>query len=169
MSSITRASTSARSAGHSPRDEKDPQVHDDEKPTTPSSGDVEHGTCEVSAPKLNPLQRFAYRLEEVSGMEARGIERVLEADRHPATTWDGYVQMFSIWFSANLTLNNLIAGLLGPTFYGLSMTEAMMIGPFGAFFGSACSGYTSSFGPKSGNRTLVSRPNTHSFVAHSEF
>ncbi|KAJ9150161.1 hypothetical protein NKR19_g5385 [Coniochaeta hoffmannii] len=31
----------------------------------------------------------------------------------------------------------------------------MIIGPFGALFGSACSGYTSTFGPMSGNRTLV--------------
>jgi hypothetical protein len=156
MSDITTSSGSDH-AGYSQKGEKGAQVQDSASPPRPSSWDLEHGTSQVLAPKMNPLQRFAHRLEEVSGMEARGIERVLDVDRKPTITWDDYVQMFSIWFSANLTLNNLIAGLLGPTLFGLSMKEAMIIGPFGAFFGSACSGYTSSFGPMSGNRTLVSR------------
>jgi hypothetical protein len=161
MSAITRTSISSVPAGYEQKGENDAKVLDNEKALSvssrPSSWDVEHGTTEVLTTKLNPLQRFAYRLEEVSGMEARGIERVVEADRKSATTWDDYVQMWSIWFSANLTLNNLIAGLLGPTVFGLSMTEAMVIGPFGSFFGAACSGYTSTFGPMSGNRTLVNR------------
>lgn len=157
MSNISTTPTSLVDAGYGHRAEKDVQVQDKEKTPTPSSWeDLENGTSQILTPKMNPLQHFAYRLEEVSGMEARGIERVLEQDRMPPTTWDDYVQMFSIWFSANLTLNNLIAGLLGTTLFGLSMTEAMVIGPFGAFLGSACSGYTSTFGPMSGNRTLVS-------------
>lgn len=165
MSAIARASTNSAHAGYGQKDDKGAQVQDDEKTPTPPSWDVERGTTQVLAPKMNPLQRFAYRLEEVSGMEARGIERVLEVDRKPATTWDDYVQMWSIWFSANLTLNNLLAGLFGPTLFQLSMKESMIIGPFGVFVGSACSGYTSSFGPMSGNRTLVSKCSL--FIGHT--
>jgi hypothetical protein len=157
MSEITRTSGSSVHGGYGEKEEKGAQVQDNESAAGTSSWDVENGTTQVLAPKLNPLQRFAYRLEEFAGMEARGIERVLETDRKATTTWDDYVQMWSIWFSANLTLNNLIPGLLGTTLFGLSMKEAMIIGPFGTFLGSACSGYTSSFGPMSGNRTLVSR------------
>lgn len=157
MSDITNTSSSSVHAGYGEKAQRGAQVQDKEKaPRRLQSSDLEPGVTELLVPKMNPFQRFAYRLEEVSGMEARGIERVLEVDRQPATTWDDYIQMWSIWFSANLTVNNLLAGLLGPTLFQLSMKEAMIIGPFGVFFGSACSGYTSTFGPMSGNRTLVS-------------
>jgi len=116
---------------------------------------VENGE-DVPVPP-NPLQRWVLTLERQAGVEARGIERVPESLRAKKTTLMDYVQMCLIWFSANLTANNLMVGLLGPLLFGLGLTDGMLLGTFGSLLGSAGAGYISTFGPISGNRTLVSR------------
>ncbi|KAH8676223.1 permease for cytosine/purines, uracil, thiamine, allantoin-domain-containing protein [Xylariales sp. PMI_506] len=103
----------------------------------------------------NKLQQWFSKLDDKGGLESRGIERVPEELRHPKVTTGSYVQMFLIWFSINCTANNMTLGILGPVVYGLGFTDAIVCCLFGTIFGSVLAGYTSSFGPMSGLRTLV--------------
>ena len=104
----------------------------------------------------NSFQRWAVRLETNIGLEARGVERVPEELRAKKTVVGDYIQMGLIWFSANLTANNTMLGLLGPSLFLLGLSDAMVIAAFGATAGAMATGYISTFGPVSGNRTLVS-------------
>ncbi|KAI1335043.1 permease for cytosine/purines, uracil, thiamine, allantoin-domain-containing protein [Xylariaceae sp. FL0016] len=106
-------------------------------------------------PAQNKLQRWFNLLDEKTGLEARGIERVPESLRHPRVTAGSYVQMFLIWFSINCTANNMTVGILGPVSFALGLTDAILCCLFGTMFGAICTGYISSFGPMSGLRTLV--------------
>ncbi|KAJ9144494.1 Purine-cytosine permease [Pleurostoma richardsiae] len=103
----------------------------------------------------NKFQRWALHLEEKLGLEARGIERVPEEVRARKTATGDYIQMGLIWFSANLTANNTMLGLLGPLVFYVGLKDGMILAAFGAMFGAACAAYISTFGPVSGNRTLV--------------
>jgi purine-cytosine permease-like protein len=100
------------------------------------------------------LQRLVNRLEALTGIEARGIQRVPAELKAGEATFANYLQVFLVWFSADLTANNIALGLLAPV-YGLGLTDAAIIGTFGSLAGSAITGYISSFGPVSGHRTLV--------------
>lgn len=115
---------------------------------------MEQGTVQVD--ELKFLHGWNVKLERAFGVEARGIERVLESDKPPKATFADFVQIVLIWFSANLTLNNLAIGLLGPLVFGLSLTEAMLVGTFGTIAGTLGTAYQSTWGPVSGNRTMVS-------------
>ncbi|OIW23409.1 hypothetical protein CONLIGDRAFT_585441 [Coniochaeta ligniaria NRRL 30616] len=88
-------------------------------------------------------------------MESRGIQRVPESLRERETTFADYAQMSVIWFSSNITANNILVGLLGPLLFGVGLVDAMVLGAFGAMLGAACTGYVGSFGPMSGCRTMV--------------
>jgi hypothetical protein len=74
----------------------------------------------------NGLQRFANKLDNLMGLEARGIERVPESARIGKALASNYLQMALIWFSANCTANQFTLGVLGPAVYGLSLTDSMM-------------------------------------------
>lgn len=96
-------------------------------------------------------------MERLLGVEARGIERVPESERPAKASLADFVQIMLIWFSANLTLNNLALGLLGPLVFYVGLKDAMWLGTFGSIAGSLGTAYISTFGPLSGNRTLVWR------------
>ncbi|KAF2024286.1 hypothetical protein EK21DRAFT_16264, partial [Setomelanomma holmii] len=66
------------------------------------------------------------KLEAKFGLEARGLERVPESERDRKVRTSDYVQMCLIWFSANMTLNNLALGLLGPTVFFLGLKDSMI-------------------------------------------
>jgi hypothetical protein len=106
----------------------------------------------------NSFQRWALKLETKMGLEARGIERVPEELRAKQTRPRDYVQMGIIWFSANLTANNTMLGLLGPGLFLVGLKDAMVTAAFGAMVGAMATAYISTFGPVSGNRTLVGAP-----------
>ncbi|KAI1415052.1 hypothetical protein F5Y13DRAFT_197048 [Hypoxylon sp. FL1857] len=108
----------------------------------------------IAAPR-NRLERLANKFDERFGIEARGIQRVPEYLRAGKPTTRDYVQMWSIWFSANCTATQFTAGILGPVAFGLGFTDAMLLCTFGTIFGSMCSAYISTFGAISGNRTMV--------------
>lgn len=76
----------------------------------------------------------------------------------------GYLQMCLLWVSANLTANNLAVGLLGPSVYSLSFLDSALCITFGCLIGCLCTGYMATFGPQSGNRTMVSRCSTSKSV-----
>ncbi|KAI4117693.1 MAG: hypothetical protein LQ345_002117 [Seirophora villosa] len=100
------------------------------------------------------LARWNQRIENLSGLEARGITRVLPEERHAASVL-GYVQMALLWFSANITANNLAVGMLGPLLFELGFLDSAMCSVFGIFVGSAATAYMSIWGAQSGNRTMI--------------
>lgn len=100
------------------------------------------------------LTRLNNKIESLAGLEARGITRVLPDERH-ATSLAGYVQMGLLWFSANVTANNLAVGFLGPLVFDLGFVDSSLCAVFGAFVGCLATSYMGIWGAQSGNRTMV--------------
>lgn len=115
----------------------------------PNAPQVESGS-----PPWIVISRLNDRLASLKFFEARGIERVLPEDRHNVTA-AGYMQMTLLWFSTNITANNMAVGMLGPLVYGLGFVDSALCATFGALLGAVGVGYMGTFGPASGNRTMV--------------
>ncbi|GAO13581.1 hypothetical protein UVI_02015460 [Ustilaginoidea virens] len=91
-----------------------------------------------ASPKLRGCNT---RIENLAGFEARGIAR-RPASRHQR-------------YSANISLNNLAAAMLGPLAFQLGFLDCVMCAVFGTLVGSVTTAYMSIWGPQSGNRTMV--------------
>lgn len=100
------------------------------------------------------LKRWNDKIESFAGLEARGITRVLPEEKHGISP-TGYAQMCILWFSVNVTVNNLAVGLLGPLAFNLGWVDSVLLTVFGCALGSVGTSYTSTWGAESGNRTLV--------------
>ncbi|KAF2013930.1 hypothetical protein BU24DRAFT_350216 [Aaosphaeria arxii CBS 175.79] len=87
-------------------------------------------------------------------MEARGIQRVEPDERHDLRSL-GYKQIAVMWFSINLAANNITLGMLGPAVFGLGFLDSCMCAVFGMFVGCLPVAYIATFGPISGNRTMI--------------
>lgn len=101
------------------------------------------------------VSKWNDKVESLSGLEARGITRVLPEDKHGGGR-RGHLQMFLLWFSINLVANNIITGFFGPLVFDLGWTDSICIVVFACALGSCGPAYTATFGPESGNRTMVS-------------
>ena len=88
-------------------------------------------------------------------LEARGIQRVEPHETHDLF-WKRYLQVFLLWFSINLAAVNTTLGMLAPTVYALSFKDAALCAVFGSLTGSLPVAYIATWGPISGNRSLVS-------------
>lgn len=94
------------------------------------------------------------RIESLTRLETRGITRVLPEERQlPSHIED--LQVALLWFSANISVNNLAVGLFGPLVFGLGFLDSAMCATFGGLMGSLSTSYMSIWGPRSGNRTMV--------------
>lgn len=100
------------------------------------------------------LARWNAKVEGLAGLEARGITRVLPEEKHDISR-SSYLQMFLLWFSINLVAINIITGLLGPLVFKLGWVDCVCIVIFANALASAGAAYMSTFGLKSGNRTMV--------------
>lgn len=119
-----------------------------------SSSDVSIHTGEVEE-RSSWRNRFWRSIRsELAVAETRGVARVPPNERQPPSL-SRYIQMISLWTSANLTANHVTLGLLGPSVYGLSFLDSALCAFFGVIVGAACTGYISTFGPQSGNRTMI--------------
>ena len=110
----------------------------------------------TNSSNFSGFKRFNARIEGLAGLEARGIERVPSDERQPASS-AADLQVAILWFSANLSLNNLATGLFGPMVFGLGFLDSALLAVFGTILGSASTAYMATWGPQSGNRTMVSR------------
>ena len=99
------------------------------------------------------IKRFERSLIKYN-LEARGIQRVLPQESQPLT-WRSYLQPFLLYFSINLAAQNVTLGMLGPVVYTLSFRDASLCAFFGGLVGSMAVAYIATFGPLSGNRTLI--------------
>ncbi|KAF8858589.1 hypothetical protein BDZ45DRAFT_673864 [Acephala macrosclerotiorum] len=120
-------------------------LDDAEKRTSPSP---------TPATSRGFFERLNEKVLSIKFLEQRGIERVTEEERH-GITGAKYMQMLLLWFSTNITANNIAVGMLGPLSYDLGFTDSALCAAFGALLGSAGAAYMSTFGPESGNRTMV--------------
>jgi hypothetical protein len=101
------------------------------------------------------LSRLARRVEKLTGIEARGIHRVREHEKTAKTTLS-FIQIVLLWLSINTASQNIILASIGQSVYGLGFLDAALCSVFGGILGSIPAAYTATWGPISGNRTLVS-------------
>ena len=137
--------------------------HDKEKVSTPhANNDTRVRTSAHDTERQDGLQQGrwhemwkAFERQLVAyNLEARGIERV-DPDERQDLRLLGYSQVAIMWFSVNLAANNITLGMLGPTVFALGFTDACLLGVFGAMAGCLVVAYIATFGPKSGNRTMI--------------
>jgi hypothetical protein len=125
----------------------------------PSSYDIAPGDqiapIRQASKSGNVISRLNDRLTAMNFLESRGIERVPLHERHDVKAAD-YLQMSLLWFSTNITANNMALGMLGPLAFSLGFVDSALCATFGALLGAAGVGYMGTFGPASGNRTMVS-------------
>lgn len=112
---------------------------------------------EIKDPVLNikPRSRWDRVKASFKSAETRGIEPVPLEERQPVTSSTS-LHMLLMWFSMSLATNNIIVGSMGTLVLGLSFKDAAFCAVFGNMIGVTTVGYMSTFGPRSGNRTLVS-------------
>ena len=95
------------------------------------------------------------KVESIKGLESRGITRVLPCEKNAGGIQD-YLQMFALWFSIDLVAYNLITGFLGVLVFSLGWVDCIVIVIFADAIAACGAAYVSTFGPESGNRTMVS-------------
>ena len=100
------------------------------------------------------LTQWNVKVEGLAGLEARGITRVLPGEKHNGGI-RAYIEMVILWFSINLCANSIITGLLGPLVFQLGWVDSICIVIFATGLSACAPAYTSTFGPESGNRTMV--------------
>lgn len=130
---------------------------DTDATTSPSpEATAEHDIAPTPVLLKGKLGEWNSKVEGLSGLEARGITRVLPHEKHEGGR-QGYLQMFLLWFSINMVANNIIIGLFGPLVFALGWKDSVCLSIFANALASCAPAYTSTFGPQSGNRTMVSR------------
>ncbi|KAL2267967.1 hypothetical protein VTJ83DRAFT_5244 [Remersonia thermophila] len=136
--------------------------NDPEKGQDPTTELVREGTrdtlsCTDHSTKpnlLHFLRRVNDGIESLAGFEARGITRVPPEERMPPSRLAD-LQVFLLWFGANISANNMTTGLFGPLIFGLGFKDSVICAIIGCLLGSASTGYMAMWGPASGNRTMV--------------
>ncbi|KAK3322000.1 hypothetical protein B0H66DRAFT_619333 [Apodospora peruviana] len=140
-------------------EEKSPVANESASMPSTATSDIAAGDVDIIAIPdtyvTNRWQRFANKVEKLTGAEARGIEQVDESLRQGKTSLRQYWDMCQIWFSVNLTANILTIGVLGPIAFGLGPTDAFLCCLFGTIAGSAITCYIATLGPISGLRTMA--------------
>lgn len=86
----------------------------------------------------------------LSGVEARGIERVPGSERTHTRIWE----LGTLWFSANFVLSTVITGSLAPIF-GLGTTDSVLAILIFNALGVLPVAFFSTLGPKLGLRTMT--------------
>ena len=124
-------------------------------PNGPVADGPDHDDDEstLSDTKLSLLAR---RVEKLTGIEERGIRRVTEREKTAKTTLS-FIQIVLLWLSINTAAQNITLASIGQSVYGLGFLDAALCSALGGILGSIPAAYTATWGPISGNRTLVGR------------
>lgn len=114
-------------------------------------------SSEIKEPALGTTSRSRWDRVKASfkTAESRGLEPVPLEERQPVTPSTS-LHMLLMWFSMSLATNNIIVGSIGTLVLGLSFKDAAICAVCGNMIGATSVGYMSTFGPRSGTRTLVS-------------
>lgn len=128
------------------------------QPTTVAVNDPATQTTQDIERQHDTTFRQRYKTWEKTlinyNIELRGIQRVSIEERQPLNK-RGLLQIYVLWFSINLAAVNITLGMLGPQVYFLSFKDASLCAVFGSILGSLPVAYIATFGPRSGNRTMV--------------
>lgn len=123
-----------------------PHESDQRRTLNSASENNEHGAGSL-------LHRFEKTLLKYN-VETRGIQRVEDHEKQKASFF-AYIQVFVLWTSVNLVVNNVTLGMLGPAVYELSFTDASLCATLGALVGSVPVAWIATWGPLSGIRTMI--------------
>ncbi|KAF9067130.1 cytosine-purine permease [Rhodocollybia butyracea] len=133
------------------------EASDSEKAYSSSIKNADENLGERNVNKLSAQRfgRFAPVMEKLFdyGVEARGVERVLENERDPKLLWNNLF----MWWSVNLVLTTMPIGTLAQSLFTLSFGQVdacatiLCFGALGAVFTSGIA----TLGPKTGLRTMV--------------
>ena len=102
----------------------------------------------------NKYLSWAYRLQYLLGLEARGIRHVAKNEQTEKTTLS-FLQIVMMWLSINTAAQNITLASLGQSVFGLGFLDATLCSVLGGILGTIPVAYTAGWGPWSGNRTLV--------------
>ena len=145
------------------------ELEDSIKVSTSGSKSTENPT---SAPTLvllkSKLAKLNAKIESLAGLEARGITRVLPEEKHDIKPM-GCLQMFSLWFSMNLVVENIVVAFLGPLVFSLGWKDCVFIVIFANALSSCGAAYMGTFGAQSGNRTMVCHSQSPEYAASIPF
>lgn len=143
--------------------DRQPSVSNDEKTSrmvlAPNAGlpisdaDAQRNNSTVSGRVQSKWKSFERQLVAYN-LEARGIQRVEPDERHDLRSL-GYAQAAILWFSINLAANNITLGMLGPAVFYLGFLDSCLCAVFGMLVGCLAVAYIATFGPRSGNRTMI--------------
>lgn len=121
-----------------------------------SDSQDENGSLNSNTPPKSRYERWIKRIR-INGLETRGIEPVSPAERQKPTSWS-LLEMLLMWFSMGMVVNNIIVGTLGTLVMQLGYKDAAICAICGNVLGTVALGFMSTFGPRSGHRTLVCNP-----------
>ena len=121
---------------------------------TESTSSSEASDLVKPIPSPAPQSKWQRCLAGLTSGENGGIVRIHPEEREPVTS-STTLHMFLMWFSMTLATNNIVVGSMGTLVLGLSFKDAALCGIFGCLIGTSVIGYISTYGPKSGIRTLV--------------
>lgn len=111
-------------------------------------------TKEKEALEYKPRSFWQKCLDKLKQSEAHGIRQVPMEDRQPVTASTS-MHMLLMWFSMTLATNNIVVGSMGTLVLGMRFRDAAFCAVFGNLLGAATVACISTWGPQSGNRTLV--------------
>ncbi|PWY96098.1 nucleoside transporter [Aspergillus sclerotioniger CBS 115572] len=99
---------------------------------------------------LRSLRQAETWMDRKFGVEAMGIERVPDDQRHPPEL----LNMLFFWFSALLAPGLIPIGMLGPIF-GLSVHTSILLTVLGTLIGSVMPAFAATLSPPSGLRQIA--------------
>lgn len=148
MTRLSPSTVSDLEKGH----EKSPSTTELPTPTSPDAVPLAAPTT-TSGHLSSKFKSFEHQLLKYN-VEARGIQRVDPSQTHPKS-WIDYLQAFLLWLSVNLAAVNITLGMLAPTVFELSFKDSALCAVFGSVIGSLVVAYVATWGPISGNRTMI--------------
>jgi hypothetical protein len=136
-------------AHDSPSAESASQFELDKSASNSSSNDTD-----LVKPDPIPQSRWKRWIACLQNVETRGVGPIPIEEREQITK-STTLHMLLMWFSMTLATNNIIVGSMGTLVLGLSFRDAALCAVLGCLAGNCTVGFMSTWGPKSGNRTLV--------------
>lgn len=97
---------------------------------------------------------WLYKLDNL-GVEIRGIERVLPEERASSGKWNLFVQVIGLWLAACGGVTTMSSFFLPTLVYQLNLKNALVASLIGVNVGNLVPAYTSTMGPQSGCRQMV--------------
>jgi len=129
--------------------------HDQEEQAEPiPRPSITDDVSSASTLTSSKLQLLARRVEHLTGIEARGIHRVQPTEQSAKTTLSS-LQIGLLWLSINTAAQNITLGMIGQSVFELGFLDAALCSVFGGIVGCLPVAYMATWGPVSGNRTLV--------------